>query len=145
MRRLRRIAALTPRELALLIEAVVVLVRIRIALCVCSWPQLVSLTAAVQTAPRPRLNAAQLAWAIRSGSRVVPKATCLTQALALHHVLSTHGYRSMVHVGIAKHHGVIDSHAWVEGPDGMLLGSTEHVGRYSRLFSWPSSQSDRVP
>jgi len=47
----------------------------------------------------------QLAWDVGVVSRYVPRATCLTQALAGQVLLERYGYPVLVHVGVTKEEG----------------------------------------
>jgi hypothetical protein len=47
----------------------------------------------------------QLAWDVGVVSRYVPRATCLTQALAGQVPLERYGYPALVHVGVTKEEG----------------------------------------
>jgi hypothetical protein len=83
------------------------------------------------------LPAGRLERAVRLASRLVPRATCLTQALALNHLLARHGHASTVQIGVRKHDGRFAAHAWVECSGGTLLSSAIDVTAYSRFMSWP--------
>jgi transglutaminase superfamily protein len=78
-------------------------------------------------------------WAISVASRIVPAATCLTQALALHRLLARFGYASVVQVGVQRCDGHFSAHAWVEHEGQSFLGSSANVARYARFFTWPHS------
>ena len=63
--------------------------------------------------------------AVRRASRVVPRATCLTQALAAQVLLSRAGYTSRVWIGVARDGSAgLDAHAWVELDGSVILGAT---------------------
>ena len=70
-------------------------------------------------------------------SRVVPGATCLTQALALNQLLSNNGHASTVLIGVRKDDDRFAAHAWVEWRGGPLLSSPAQVTQYSRFLTWP--------
>src|SRR2546423_10220119 len=64
---------------------------------------------------RNRPSVRQIAWAIGAGSRYVPAATCLTQALAGLRMLRQAGYGATLQIGVARAEmEKIDAHAWVE-------------------------------
>lgn len=84
----------------------------------------------------------RLEWSVRTGGRFIPRATCLTQALALHRLLSRYGYHSSVQIGVRRVEGSFGAHAWVEHQGAPLLSSAAEITRYTRFFSWPASQPD---
>lgn len=63
----------------------------------------------------------QIGWAVRAVSRRVPKASCLTQALAARILLARNGHGSVVRIGVAKDEaGAFAAHAWTE-VDGVII------------------------
>ncbi len=127
----------------LLGSAFVTVVRVRVALWVLPWHRLArSITIArnaTSTSPSPQ----RLEWTVRVASRVVPYATCLAQALALHRLLARHGYPSNILVGVCSVDRQFLAHAWVEHEGETLLGTSENLARYSRFFTWPVTHVDR--
>jgi Transglutaminase-like superfamily len=69
----------------------------------------------------------QLARDVGVVSRYVPRATCLTQALAGQVLLKHYGYPDLVHVGVTKGEGkgTFQAHAWPEIDGKMVLGESE--------------------
>ena len=125
-------------EWRLLARALFTLAGIRVALWILPWRRV---RPASHVAPRQtRFQPRRVEWAIRVASRVVPGATCLAQALALHHVLSRYGYPSTVQVGVRRRDGDFSAHAWVEQDGQSLLGSAADLARYHRFFTWPRSR-----
>jgi hypothetical protein len=86
---------------------------------------------------RSRFSVDRLERAVRLASHVVPCATCLTQALALNHLLSNDGHASTVLIGVRKDEAGFAAHAWVEWSGGSLLSSTAEVTKYSRFLTLP--------
>jgi len=84
----------------------------------------------------------RLEWAVLAASRFIPRATCLTQALALHRLLSSYGYQSNVQFGVRRADGRFAAHAWVEHEARLLLTKAPEIVQYVRFFSWPPSQPD---
>jgi hypothetical protein len=92
--------------------------------------------------PSRHLSADPLAWAVRTSSRLVPAATCLTQSLALQCVLTTAGRPCRVEIGVAKDaRGKFQSHACVEHDGHTLLTTPTEVTRYARLLTLPAPAS----
>lgn len=74
-------------------------------------------------------------WAVHQGSKLVPRATCLTRALALQYLLARAGINSLVRVGVAGHHdGSFEAHAWLVANDRVLIGGDdEEISRFSPI------------
>lgn len=102
-------------------------------------------TAAVQPATHDNPNATchptslpidRIIWAIRAASRYIPRATCLTQALAAQELLSRAGHPSRVEIGVAKNEDrKFAAHAWVTCGNRIVIGGPETT-RYAPLLSW---------
>jgi hypothetical protein len=69
----------------------------------------------------------QLARDVRAVSSYVPRATCLTQALAGQVLLNHYGYCAHVHVGVTKAegNGGFQAHAWLESDGTVVIGESE--------------------
>lgn len=80
-------------------------------------------------------TAARVAWAVQRAARLVPRATCLTQALAAQIMLSRHNIVSVLHVGVRRDGaGTLLAHAWLVNDGVVLLGGTpETVSAFSEL------------
>ena len=138
-----QVAALDANDWKLLRRAWVAVAHSRMALWVLPWRRLgMSINSRPETAP-VRPSPTRLEWSVRVVSHAVPYATCLTQALALQRLLARHGYGAIVQVGACHVDGRFLAHAWVEHDGQSLLGTSEDVARYARLFTWPESQLDR--
>jgi len=140
---LRRVATLRPTDLSLLRQAFLSLLRVRFALWLVPWRRLAASIDSEEIAAAPaHPEVDRVEWAIRAASHVVPRATCLTQAVALHRLLSCHGYQSIVQIGVSNADGRFGAHAWVEHEGRPLLSTSNDVARYSRVFTWPHSRLD---
>ena len=131
--RLRRLAELSGDERLLLLRALFVVAMTRIALWVCPLVTARRVAAAMARG-RTAQAVEQLAWAVTTASRYVPKATCLTQALAMHALLRDSGHTSHVEIGVMKHF-CFEAHAWVVCDGKIILGAAE-AGRYRPIFTW---------
>ena len=136
MTRSGRSTWLQPANAALLVRAVLVVVRIRLGLWVLPWSRVAAIVGRPRNT-RSRLDVARLERAVRLASRVVPFATCLTQALALNQLLSNNGHASTVLIGVRQDEGRFAAHAWVEWSGRTLLSSPAEVTQYSRFLTWP--------
>lgn len=75
---------------------------------------------------------ASIVWAVRHTSRLVPKATCLTQSLVVRLLLARSGHDSRIRIGVSNSNdGKFEAHAWVLY-DGLIVigGTDESVARY---------------
>lgn len=75
--------------------------------------------------PRVPTDPNRPARAVRAAARIVPFASCLTQAQAAQIVLARHGIASKVCLGVrATRGGELAAHAWLIAASGPLLGGT---------------------
>lgn len=125
----------------LLLRAAILLAWYRLALWLLPWRRVSALRRSPSTPGETQRGVDRLEWAVSTASRVIPRGTCLTKALALHHMLSQAGYDSSIHIGVAKTlvRG-FEAHAWVEHNGLTLLSRESELAHYSRLtvFQAPS-------
>ena len=130
----RRVLRLTAREWALLATALPVVVLLRLGLWLLPFKVLrsaVSRLARPDSKPSRRLTPKQVAWAVRAVSRCVPRATCLTQALATQAILAFLGFIATLRIGVAPGaNGALEAHAWLEYGDRIIIG-WETRGRFT--------------
>jgi hypothetical protein len=82
------------------------------------------------------LSVERVAWAVKTTAPYVPRATCLTQALAAQSLLNRAGHRSKLHIGVAKGPGTeFGAHAWLECKDRVVIGGAD-LDRYTPLLAW---------
>ena len=62
----------------------------------------------------------------------MPRATCLTQALALRSLLAADGRPSALRLGVARERRGFEAHAWLESEGRILIGGGD-VQRYTPL------------
>jgi hypothetical protein len=135
MRKLKRFARLTMAERLILIRALLVVGVARASL----W--LLPIEAARKAVARAAAGTAghsqeRLLWAVRVASRYLPRATCLTQALAAQALLARSGYPSQVEIGVTKDESRrFQAHAWVVCQGQVVLGG-QQVERYNPLMTW---------
>ena len=68
----------------------------------------------------------RVARAVTRASRWVPRATCLTQALAVRALLDRRGHPASVRIGVGRSRdGRLEGHAWVESGGRIVAGATE--------------------
>ncbi len=87
----------------------------------------------INRAGNQRAPVYQLLWAIQTASRLLPKATSLTEALAAKALLARYGYDSRLHVGVVKVGEGLQAHAWLTQGGDILLGDLEDLTLYRPL------------
>jgi len=127
----RQFSALPGGQRRLLLFAFVLVAHVRAALCV--LPSRLSVRLVRRLAeldpPEPhagRPSADRVAWAVAAVSRIIPRATCLTQAIAAQLLLRHHGYAAKLCIGVTRSAaGQFLAHAWLERDGRVLLGGAE--------------------
>jgi hypothetical protein len=77
-----------------------------------------------------------MSWAVMRAARLVPQATCLTQALAMQVLLGRRGYSSRLCLGVAKRASAkFEAHAWIECAGRVVIGG-ESGENWTPLTSW---------
>jgi hypothetical protein len=85
------------------------------------------------------LDPRMITRAVERVSLRVPGATCLTQALAAHMLLWSHGHRSSLCLGVARtEQGDFRAHAWLESQGRIVIGA-DGVAKLTRLPALPAS------
>lgn len=136
-----RFFALAAGDRALILRVVALVAAVRVRLWLGDWASVRSALRQTQLGPRLCGQCAarppdRLAWAVRAASRVVPGATCLTQALALHVLLRATGRRAVIRIGIEAPGGRFASHAWVECDGRTLLDRPADLASFAEMVSW---------
>ena len=141
MTRLDRVARLSPQDVALLATAWMLVARARLALWLLPWDRIIADPEVRPADGLSQHHAERRAWAVRAASRLVPRATCLTQALALCGWLQREGCRSIVQIGVANENGRFSAHAWVEYGGIPLLTTRREIDRYARCLTLPRAHA----
>lgn len=139
MRRLTEFLRLGGTERLLIVYLVALLALIRLALWTRSFRRVRDMAQQLGERPahltgceRPRPE--QLAWMVDKASEIVPRATCLTRALAAQVILRRFGYPAVLRLGVARsERQPLDAHAWVECDGQVVIGRTDGFERYARL------------
>jgi hypothetical protein len=133
MRRLAKFLRLSAAEQFLLLRTVTVVAAIRVGLWVLPFRVVQRFTFRAREKKQSRYSVEQFIWAVRATSRFVPRATCLTQAMAAQTLLSRAGYNPQVKIGVAKNEKkLFEAHAWLVLGGEVLIGGME-VERYTAL------------
>ena len=139
----RSFRTLVRSDRALVVEGALLLSFVWIGLRLLSFVRLRSLldryavrfrTASAAARPEPE----RTTWAVSAvADRSPVSMTCLVRALAADAILRRHGFASQVRIGVRRHDGEwlrpIDSHAWVECDDRIVIGQLDDLGDYSVL------------
>lgn len=127
--------ALGLRHFRLLCLSGVIVAAIRLSLTVFGYAK-VNRFIRLKDAPRwTRHSPEVLSWAVRHVSRLVPQASCLTQALSLQYLLARSGIGSLVRVGVVGNQdGSFEAHAWlIANGKVMIGGDDEEISRFSPI------------
>ena len=137
MRRLKRLAGLTTGERGLLLRAFFVVGVSRVSLW--ALPFAIARRVVIATAGEAEgIPMEGLVWAVKVASRYLPRATCLTQALAAQALLARAGHKSCIEIGVAKDaEHRFEAHAWVICGDQVVIGGPD-IGRYTLVTAWES-------
>jgi hypothetical protein len=136
---LARFLHLSTTEKILILKSFLVVLAIRVVL----WVVPVELIRGLSPWNSAEKNAAgQSDWheitsivrAVKAVSRFVPRATCLTQALAASWLIRRHGQSSDLVIGVAKDdRSRLIAHAWLEKDGRIILGKHPEQGRFVPL------------
>lgn len=73
----------------------------------------------------------EIAQIVRTISRYLPQAKCLSQALATQALLRQCGYISDLYIGfIVSKTGRMSAHAWLEDGNQIIIGNTTNISHY---------------
>ncbi|MCX7646475.1 MAG: lasso peptide biosynthesis B2 protein [Rhodobacteraceae bacterium] len=149
IRRLRRLRRLSRHEARLLAAALAEVLRARAMLWLRQSGALRARIARLAAAPPPpgaadcRAALAEVAWSVAAAARLVPGASCLTQALAGQALLARRGIAATVRLSLPAAAGgaaAFRPHAWlVAGPALVLGGTAQDYARHHTLAELPAA------
>jgi hypothetical protein len=125
---LRKLTALDAADRRLLAESLFIVPMTRLALWLLPFRHVHRGLAAAtrRSLRRPRReprSPERITWAVQAVAARVPRASCLTQALAATLLLARHGQSATLRVGVAKNDdGTLRAHAWLESHGRAILG-----------------------
>ena len=149
--RLKKFFELAPAHRALLVRTFALVGIVRTALWVAPFPLVRRVTnrwarLRPDASPSPSQASEQLAdvtQAVTRASRFVPRATCLTQALATRILLARRGIASVVRYGAARGaDGKFLAHAWVESEGRVVIGGVTSPNRYAPFPAFDTAAED---
>lgn len=130
----RRFCRLEQADRWLVVEAVVLMGTAQAGLRTVSF---LSLRRVFDAAKRLRSNSkvatSRIAWAIGAAAQVLPRRTCLHDALAADVMLCRRGYPSALRLGVRKGQAddvQLEAHAWVESGDAIVSGQLATLNDY---------------
>jgi hypothetical protein len=135
----RRFRGASPSERALLVRALAMVVVARLAVRLLPFRSVARVAARSRTvAPAAWPTPEAIASAVKSTARVVPRSSCLVQALAGQALMVHYGHPSRLSIGVVRTGaGRFDAHAWLETDAGPLIGG-EDLASYTTLLSSPA-------
>jgi hypothetical protein len=121
---------------SLLLEALALIVALRVALCVLPFTTVRRYVGRWADGGRGNatLQANRIVWAVNAMGRRVPGTTCLVEALAAHTMLRRYGQTPLLKIGVRR--GAVmslDAHAWVECGGTVVIGTTPSLAEYAVL------------
>lgn len=108
------------RDWRLLFEAMLIVPAVRIALWTLPFRFVHSRVARPRTPRGGDVSIERVLRAVQAIARRVPRATCLTRAMAARVMLARHGHETTLRFGVAKEEGRVAAHAWLE-KDGAVI------------------------
>jgi hypothetical protein len=131
----RALASLTRIERSLWLEALWLLIAVRVALRMLPFPTVrrhLARRAAPERAGGPTRE--QIARAVKGMGRRVPGTTCLAEAVVGHTMLRRHGYAAVLRIGVRRGDSAgLDAHAWVECEGAVAIGTVADLADYAVL------------
>jgi len=135
MRRLKRFLRLSGPERALLLQAIVSIIVVRLALPCLPLAKVRQLLNRMIWRIPGNFAADRIVWAMRAAARLIPGSTCLIQALAARALLVRYGYNARLNIGVTKSGQVsFQAHAWVTCDEVVVIGGPE-VKSYTLLLN----------
>ena len=137
MSRLGKLFSLPMRDQWLLVKAGATVVVVRAALWVVPFRYLRprferDARQPDDAAQGPRV--ARVTWAVSNVSRLVPMATCLTQAMSVRWLLKRQGIGCALRIGVKRDAaGAFQAHAWIEHAGHVVIGGQGNLGEFAAL------------
>jgi len=142
----RRVFALRSSDRALLLEALTIIIVLRVCLPVLplttvreylerivrwhrAWPRWHRASALSDHLADERIT-----WAVGAMGRRVRGTTCLIEALTAHCMLTRHGRAPALRIGVKRGDAMsLDAHAWVECDGAVVIGRVPALAEYAVL------------
>ena len=135
---LRKFIQLGSTEKRLFLQVWRCLWQVRIRLWVCGYKStrgwLGKKASAGHSVTADQQHAKMIARFVGIAHRFVPKATCLTQAVAGEHLLILSGFKPCLHIGVNKEHdNYFEGHAWIILNGRKLIGGPASI-RFKSIY-----------
>jgi hypothetical protein len=137
---LYKFVRLSPADRTLLLQAMVLVGLIRLGLWLLPFQMLQRSLARLQPVETGTVQLVdrelqqRTAWAVTRVSRLVPQATCLTQALATQVLLARRQQPAVLRIGVARdERGNFIAHAWVESAEHIVIGNLPGLDGFTPL------------
>ena len=126
MRNLSRLRSLSMREAFFLARCLAVVAAVRLGLTLSSYNRVRNMVLRLEATNDASIgNLRRVAWGVAAAARLVPGASCLTQALAGQYLLACQGQASKITIGIERDSGPrLKAHAWLMSGDHIVLGGS---------------------
>lgn len=110
----------------LFLKCLLLLSFVRVTITFKSYKEFTKYISSIYGHTKTSRNPVYYARAIKRASRFIPKATCLTQALALKWLIARSGKDSVIRIGVMPDESSnIKAHAWVMYQGQVILGGDE--------------------
>jgi len=128
-----RLGSLSGAEMLFLARCLAVVCAVRIGLSLSSYSRVRKLVTRLEAKDAASLaDLRRIAWGVAAAARLVPGASCLTQALAGQYLLARQGNASSIRIGIQRDTGArLKAHAWLVCGDRVVLGGS--LGGFAHL------------
>jgi hypothetical protein len=136
----RRFLALPRARRLLLLRTAALLLTVRLALWILPFRTVrrLLLRHGAGRPKAPPASVADIVWSVRVARRVVPRATCLPQALTAKTLLARSGHAADLRIGVARDRsGDLEAHAWVETGGTVIVGYLYDLARFAPLPALP--------
>lgn len=127
MSRIKTFFKLSFDKKSLLIKSVVSILLIRIFLFILPFSRVYTISNKISRIFFTQKNSKyveDIIWSVRVASLLIPKTTCLIQALTAQILMTHYNYDSVLKIGVNKSHN-FEAHAWIEMNKKIVLGESE--------------------
>ena len=126
MRNLSRVLSLSGPEMLFLAHCLAVVVAVRLGLTLLSYNKVRHMVTRLDAREAADIgDLRRVAWGVAAAARLVPGASCLTQALSGQYLLARQGSASKISIGIERNAGTeLKAHAWLMSGDHIVLGGS---------------------
>ncbi len=126
MRNLSRVLSLSGSEMLFLAHCLLVVAAVRLGLTLFSYNRLRRMVTQLDPPHEAGIgDLRRVAWGVAAAARLVPYASCLTQAISGQYILARQGNASKIRIGIERDTGTqLKAHAWLISGNHIVLGGS---------------------